>query len=147
LRTARSSGAAAEVFGRMVGAMGGPADLVERPDLHLPAAPITVEVYAERPGVVTGMDVRSLGWAVVSLGGGRTKPGAAIDPAVGLTDLAQVGAEVGSSASKTPLAVVHAADSAAAEAAASAVRSAYALAEPGAPNPSATRPLIIETIR
>ena len=34
-------GAAAEAFARMVAALGGPADLLERPDDHLPAAPVT----------------------------------------------------------------------------------------------------------
>ena len=38
-RGALSSGRAAEIFGRMVAALGGPADFVERPDAHLRAAP------------------------------------------------------------------------------------------------------------
>ena len=40
-RAALESGAAAEAFARMVAALGGPADLLERPDDHLPAAPVT----------------------------------------------------------------------------------------------------------
>ncbi len=39
IETAFSSGRAAEVFGRMVSALGGPADFVERPDAYLAAAP------------------------------------------------------------------------------------------------------------
>lgn len=34
------SGAAAEVFGRMIAAQGGPADLLDRPDAHLAPAPV-----------------------------------------------------------------------------------------------------------
>ena len=42
------SGAAAERFARMVAALGGPRDLLERPDDHLPAAPVTVRGAARR---------------------------------------------------------------------------------------------------
>ena len=37
-----ASGAAAERFARMVAALGGPSDLVERPNRHLAAAPVVV---------------------------------------------------------------------------------------------------------
>ena len=49
--------------------------------------------------------MRAVGLAVVELGGGRARAADAIDPAVGLTELAPVGAEVGPDA---PLARVHA---------------------------------------
>ncbi len=39
-----TSGKAAEVFGRMVAALGGPADFLERTDHHLPSAPVTLPV-------------------------------------------------------------------------------------------------------
>ena len=38
------SGAAAERFAAMVAGLGGPADLLERPDAHLPVAPVTLAV-------------------------------------------------------------------------------------------------------
>ncbi len=132
LRHSISSGSAAERFERMVDAMGGPADLLARPSNYLSAAPVVLPVYADRPGVVSGMDVRALGWSVVTLGGGRTTPGAAINPAVGLSALAQVGASVGPSSSTQPLAQVHAATQAEAETAAASVRAAFQFAEPGA---------------
>ncbi|MGL4443376.1 MAG: hypothetical protein ACRCU1_07115, partial [Alsobacter sp.] len=62
----------------------------------------------------------------VSLGGGRTRPQDKVDPAVGFTDLAGLGAEVGPDA---PLAMVHARDAATADAAAAALRVASALAD------------------
>ena len=49
----------------------------------------------EARGFVVGIDVRAVGLAVVELGGGRARAADAIDPAVGLTELAPIGAEVG----------------------------------------------------
>ena len=60
-RAVLESGAAAEAFARMVAALGGPSDLLERPDDHLPAAPVTMAAHPERPGVVAGIDVRAVG--------------------------------------------------------------------------------------
>ena len=119
---ALESGRAAELFGRMVSALGGPADLMERPGAHLPAAPVIREVTAGGDGRVASVDARALGVAVVALGGGRTDPAAAVDPAVGLTALAPVGASVGAG---VPLAIVHARDENAADEAGRAVRAAY----------------------
>jgi len=119
-----SSGAAADRFGRMVAALGGPSDFVENWRGHLPLAPVTVEVPAPRAGTVAGVDGRALGEAVVHLGGGRLKEGERIDPSVGLSHLAAIGDSVDAG---TPLAIVHAADEAAAGAAVGTVRSAYAL--------------------
>ena len=48
-----------------------------------------------RRGFVEEIDVRAVGLAVVELGGGRARAADAIDPAVGLTELAPIGAEVG----------------------------------------------------
>lgn len=104
-----SSGRALEKFSAMTHAMGGPSDLVERPSTHLAQAPIVRPVYSPVSGYVTSFDVRSLGFTVVSLGGGRTIPGAPIDPSVGLASLAMSGTPVGPpSTSSIPLCVVHA---------------------------------------
>ena len=78
------------------------------------------------PGFVEEIDVRAAGLAVVELGGGRARAADAIDPAVGLTELAPIGAEVGPD---RPLARVHARDVATAEAAAKRLRAAYRLGE------------------
>jgi thymidine phosphorylase len=127
---ALASGAAAERFGRMVAELGGPSNLMERPGLHLDTAPVMHEVAADRPGVVTAIDTRALGLAVVALGGGRTRPEDAIDPAVGLTRLAGIGTSVEPG---TPLAIVHARDAARAEAAAVRLRGAYTIGEKASP--------------
>jgi thymidine phosphorylase len=125
-----ASGAAAERFARMVAELGGPTNLLERPHLHLDAAPVTHEVVVDRRGIVTAIDTRALGLAVVALGGGRTRPQDAIDPSVGLTRLLGVGAELEPGA---PLAVVHARDKARAEAAAERLRAAYTIGEEAPP--------------
>jgi thymidine phosphorylase len=130
LARAWDSGAAAERFARMVAGLGGPADLLERPDRHLARAPVVrdVPVPAGARGLahVTGIDTRALGWAVVALGGGRRQPGERIDPSVGLDGLAPLGPR---SDPDAPLATVHAASDAAAEAAVAAVQAAYRLGD------------------
>jgi thymidine phosphorylase len=122
LRASLASGAAAERFARMVTSLGGPADILDRPDAHLAAAPVIADVPAPRDGVVTAIDTRSLGLVVVALGGGRTTPDQPIDRAVGLDRLAPRGARIEAG---QPLARVHAATREGAEAAARAVTRAY----------------------
>lgn len=121
-----ATGAAADRFARMVAVLGGPPDLIERPDRHLTSAPVIVPVFTDRPGIVTGQDVRALGLAVVALGGGRTRPQDAVDPRVGLDQVAPIGAAVGPD---QPLCFVHAADRAAADAVVCSVRNAYVIGE------------------
>jgi thymidine phosphorylase len=129
---ALDSGAAAERFAAMVRALGGPADLLEQPDRHLASAPLQRAAAPERAGVVTAVDARAVGLVVTGLGGNRRREDDAIDPAVGLTAVAPIGAEVGSD---RPLAVVHAASDAAAEEAAAALRAAYTVGD-DAPAPA-----------
>ncbi len=119
---ALDSGAAAERFARMVAALGGPADLFERIDAHLAPAPVVRPAFPGRAGTVAAIDVRAVGFAVVALGGGRTRADQAIDPAVGLTEVAAIGETVGPD---RPLALVHARDPATAEAAIGALAAAY----------------------
>jgi thymidine phosphorylase len=127
--TALDQGRAAEVFQRMVGALGGPADFIERPAAHLPVAAIVQAVDPAAPGTVSAIDTRALGLAVVALGGGRTRPQDKIDHAVGLTELAGIGEPVGA---HRPLCLVHARDEATAAAAAATVRQAYRVGAPPA---------------
>jgi thymidine phosphorylase len=135
------SGAAAERFAAMTAALGGPADLLERPDEHLPAAPVIRAVEPERAGYVTAHATRDLGLVVLDLGGGRRRDGEAIDHAVGLSEVAAPGQEVAPGG--RPLCVVHARDDAAAAAAAEAVRAAIELGHNAPP----TIPVVTEGIR
>jgi thymidine phosphorylase len=125
------SGAALQRFQRMVSALGGPDELCQRPADYLPAAPIRFAVWAQACGYVIGIDTRTVGLAVVALGGGRLQPQDTVDPAVGFSDLALPGEAVGE---QRPLGWVHARTQEAALAAANALRGAYRLGdEPGVP--------------
>ena len=126
IAAALDSGAAAERFARMVSALGGPTDLLERPRHHLPEAPVTLAVTPQQTGHVRAIDTRAVGLAVVALGGGRTRPQDPIDHAVGLTRLAGLGAPVGPG---QPLALVHARSPEAAQEAAARMLAAYEIGE------------------
>ncbi|AOK31318.1 MULTISPECIES: thymidine phosphorylase [Burkholderia] len=139
LAAALESGAAAERFARMVAALGGPADLLERPDAYLPRAAVSVPVFAGQDGWIEQIDVRALGLAVVELGGGRAKIGDALDYSVGLSALAALGERIDA---QQPLALVHARDAAAAQRAADSVRRAYRL---GVTRPAPAR-VVYETL-
>ncbi|KQZ97813.1 thymidine phosphorylase [Mesorhizobium sp. Root157] len=128
---ALEGGRAAAVFARMVSALGGPADFVEKPEKYLPKAPIERQVKARQGGFVTGVATRSVGLAVVELGGGRTRPDDGIDHAVGLTRLLPVGAEVHVG---DALALVHARTEDEADRACASVLAAYAIG-PSRPSP------------
>ena len=109
LTAALDDGRAAERFGQMVQALGGPADLVDRPDGHLPIAPVQRPAVLEGEGRITAIDARALGLAIIELGGGRTRPEDMIDPRVGLSAVLGIGEEVSKG---RPFAMVHAASEA-----------------------------------
>ncbi len=129
---ALASGAAAERFARMVRALGGPGDLLERPAHHLATAPVRRPADLPTAGFVSTIDVRALGLAVVTLGGGRQRPTDPIDHAVGLTEVRGLGEAVGPD---QPFAIVHARNEAAAAAAIAIVRAAVTVA-PAPPAPA-----------
>ncbi|MBZ9795082.1 thymidine phosphorylase [Mesorhizobium sp. ES1-4] len=133
---ALASGRAAATFARMVTVLGGPADFLDKPGKYLPEATTEFAVEATTEGFVTSIATRDIGLAVVGLGGGRTRPDDKIDPAVGITRLLPIGAEVKAG---DALALVHARSPSAAEAAAAAVLSAYAI---GASKPAADKSVI-----
>lgn len=136
---ALASGAAAERFGRMVAALGGPKDLVERPERHLRAAPVTLPVFPGRDGFVAACDTRAVGLIVMELGGGRRDVTDKIDHSVGLTEIGAPGESVGPD---RPLAIVHAGTKADAERAAAALTTAVTISDaPGTPQPVVRRRL------
>lgn len=105
LHKALDSGAAAERFDKMIGALGGPTGFVADPWKHMERAPLQVAISPSKPGTVTAIDTRAVGMVIVALGGGRTRPQDDVDHAVGLTSLATTGDAVGP---EHPLAIVHA---------------------------------------
>jgi thymidine phosphorylase len=134
-----ASGDAAERFARMVAALGGPADLLERPDTYLPLPEVTLAVPPARAGFIAAEDARAIGLAIVGMGGGRVRADQAIDHAVGFTRFAPVGARVGPDA---PLCLVHARTAAQAEAAAAEVRASITIAD----EPPAPAPVVLERL-
>jgi thymidine phosphorylase len=138
---ALDSGQAAERFAAMVAELGGPADLLDQPDSHLPSAPVTLAAEPTEQGTVAAVDVRAVGLAVVALGGGRVRETDPVDHSVGLTHVAALGEAVGSGA--RPLALVHAKTDEDAERAAAALRDAYTLGDPAATEP----PVVLEVLR
>lgn len=123
---ALENGKAAEVFGRMVAALGCPADFVENCEKYLPKAPVRKPVPALLSGYVGSVATREVGLTVVSLGGGRIRPEDKVDHAVGLSALLPVGAEIHKG---EPIAMVHARTTEAAERAISSMQQAYGIAE------------------
>jgi thymidine phosphorylase len=133
MRRALDSGKAAEKFESMVAALGGPTNILAGARKLLPKAELTRSAAPSRAGYVTEIDTRAVGLAVVELGGGRARASDEIDPAVGLTELAGLGAEVSASA---PLALVHARDEARATRAVATLQAAYRIGDaPGAATP------------
>ncbi len=138
LTRALDSGAAAERFARMVHALGGPGDILERPG-QLPVAPVARALLACAKGAVATIDTRALGLAILVLGGGRVRADVKIDHAAGLSEIAGIGTFVEAS---SPLCIIHARDETSADLAERVVRAAYTLSE----SPVAIRPPVIERV-
>ncbi len=107
LQSALDSGKAAEYFAKMVTAQGGPADFVENYDNYLAKANVVKPVFANNIGTLTAMDTRSVGVAVIGLGGGRRVATDEIDVSVGFDKILPLGTVI---EKDTPLAVIHAKD-------------------------------------
>jgi thymidine phosphorylase len=98
-------GSAADRFGRMVMALGGPADLVEYPGKYIAGAPVIRPVFLRKSGFVRAMDCYAIGIALLSIGAGRTRPQDDIDHTVGASCFASVGSLVDAT---HPFCVLHA---------------------------------------
>lgn len=132
-----TSGRAAEVFGRMLAALGGPTDFIEKRDAYLPVAPVRKPVAATRDGYIAAVDARRAGNAIVELGGGRRRLDDKLDLSVGFTHVLPIGTHVEAGA---PLAAVHAADEDAADRAAAMLADACTIS----PESPAERPVVVE---
>jgi thymidine phosphorylase len=128
--TVLNDGRAIETFARMIRALGGPGDFVDRPDRYLARAPVVKPCPAGHDGFVVGMEARQVGLAVVTLGGGRQHADDAIDPSVGITDVIDIGAPIRAG---EELCRVHAATEADADAAIAALQSSIRIGEAAPP--------------
>ena len=127
---ALASGEAADHFARMVAGLGGPADILQQAAKHLPAAAVQQGLIPERPGIVTAVDARALGLAIIDLGGGRRRVEDSINYAVGLSEVAAIGESVGPD---RPFCVIHATSEADAERAGTTIRAAVTIGDQAAP--------------
>ncbi len=121
LQACIADGRAAETFGRMVAAQGGPPRLLDDSASLLPVAPVIRAVPAPQAGYVAAWDGRALGLCVMALGAGRRVEGDTIDSRVGLADVVALGSFV---TAGQPVALIHAATPDAAEQAQRAVLAA-----------------------
>lgn len=128
---ALADGSALEVMERIVTAQGGDVRALRDPGSLL-RAPIQREVTAQSGGMVVEVDARSLGQAVVMLGGGRRTLESELDPAVGFQVEVTPGRRVERG---SVLGRVHARTEADAEAGAAALRAAVRVVEGGAVAP------------
>ena len=121
-----ASGEAADRFGEMIAAQGGPIDFCERWRDRLPAARQMTDLYPLEAGYVSAIDTAALGRAVVTLGGGRKVQRDRINPAVGLAEIARIGARVDH---ERPLLQIHAKDSADVAEVSDMLREAFSLSD------------------
>jgi thymidine phosphorylase len=91
---ALTSGKAAEIFAKMISALGGPSDLLEKPWRSMPKAEFIIDVLAPSNGYISGMQTRDIGLSVVGLGGGRTSNEQKIDHSVGFDRILPIGTKV-----------------------------------------------------
>jgi pyrimidine-nucleoside phosphorylase len=134
-----ASGRALEAARRWVAAQGGDARAVDEPWTVMERAPLQHVIAAPRGGHVETVGALAVGLAAVRLGAGRSKPGEAVDHAVGIVLAARPGDVVEAGA---PLATIHARDRASAEAAAADVAGAYRIGD----GPVAVPGVLLETI-
>lgn len=134
-----ASGAAADIFAKMIHALGGPSDFMEDPWRSMQRANIIVDVIAPEHGYITGMQTRDIGMAVVVLKGGRTANGQQIDHSVGFDRILPIGTRINRG---DIVARVHASDQNAATAASQQYLAALTINEQQAEEP----PVIYQTI-
>jgi thymidine phosphorylase len=125
LRQHLQDGSAWRKFLQVAEAQGGDLSLLTEPK-RLYRAPIRREVKVSGGSLVSTIDTRQLGLAILALGGGRRLVTDKINPWVGLTGLKRIGATV---AKNEPVAIIHAADEASADLVASMVANAYSLGD------------------
>ncbi len=129
-RAALDSGAAMEVFAKMVTLLGGPTDFTERADAYMPVAPMELPILAPQSGYLASCQTRDLGLAVIALGGGRLRPQDKIDHRVGFSRILPLGTKVEKG---QPIGFVHAADDASAQAAKQSYLACYTFTDEALP--------------
>ncbi|MBC8196921.1 MAG: thymidine phosphorylase [Candidatus Marinimicrobia bacterium] len=102
---ALQNGKAGETFEKMVSELGGPNNILQNKISTFTNSPIIKPVKSDKTGVITKIDTRALGLAVVELGGGRKKTDDIINHSVGLTNVLGLGEKI---INDQDLAIIHA---------------------------------------
>ena len=139
LKESLSSGKAAEIFGRMIAALGGPVDFVEKPDEYLPVAENILDFPSPSSGYLKSVNGRILGQAVIELGGGRKHADDKLDLSVGLDQFVRIGKYVEQG---DPILRIHSSNDRDMERAKNLLSEAFQFSE----NPVESNPLILESI-
>ncbi|WP_343861849.1 thymidine phosphorylase [Aliiglaciecola litoralis] len=92
--TALSSGRAAEQFAKMIHYLGGPSDLVSRPNAYLKDAKVIKPVFAKRSGRISGYNMKHLGEMCRQLSISKNKPTTISRHRTGVSLLLPVGTQV-----------------------------------------------------
>lgn len=112
IEEALASGKAAEQFNRMIAALNGPTDYIDKPWACMPKAEVVKDVVVAKSGVINAMQTRDVGLSVVELGGGRLSNTDSVDHSVGFDHILPLGSRVSAG---DVVAQVHAKDEASAE--------------------------------
>ena len=139
LEESLSSGKAAEIFGRMITALGGPIDFVEKSDEYLPVAENILDFPSPSSGYFKSVNGRILGLAVIELGGGRKQADDKLDLSVGLDQFIRIGKYVDQG---DPLLRIHTSNDRDMERAKNLLSEAFQFSE----NPVESNPLILESV-
>ena len=139
LEESLKSGKAAEIFGRMIAALGGPVDFVEKSDEYLPVAKNILDFLSPSSGYLKSVNGRILGQAVIELGGGRKQADDKLDLSVGLDQFIRIGKNIEQG---DPLLRIHSSNDLDMESAKNLLSEAFQFSE----NPVESHPLILESI-
>ncbi len=120
-----SSGKAADKFREIIEAQGGDPEVVDDPS-RLPQAECCELFFAPAAGFVASVDPRRVGFGVIELGGGRSRPGDPVDHSVGFVIAVRPGDLVREG---EPLATIMARDAAGIEAGRRALEQAIVIAD------------------
>jgi pyrimidine-nucleoside phosphorylase len=132
------SGAALDVFIKMVAAHGGDTSTFIHPEkFHQPGA--RKDFLADRSGYLAQTDCTAVGWAVQRLGAGRERAGGPVDPHAGIEIHAKPGSKI---AAGQPLCTMFASDTSRFAEPEALLRKALIIADTPAPK----LPLVLETI-
>jgi len=139
LEESLNSGKAAEIFGRMIAALGGPVDFINKSYEYLPIAENILDFPSPSSGYLKSVNGRILGQTVIELGGGRKQADDKLDLSVGLDQFIRIGNNVEQG---DPLLRIHSSNDLDMDRAKNLLSEAFQFSE----NPVESNPLILESI-